>query len=50
MRHGEQDPGGAHRGPEEFGAWCAFLASEHGGYVTAAQNFVLDGGACLGTY
>lgn len=35
--------------PEEFGAWCAFLASEHGGYVTA-QNYVLDGGTYPGTY
>jgi 3-oxoacyl-[acyl-carrier protein] reductase len=35
--------------PEEFGAWCAFLASEHGGYVTA-QNFLLDGGTYPGVY
>jgi 3-oxoacyl-[acyl-carrier protein] reductase len=35
--------------PEEFGAWCAFLASEHSGYVTA-QNFVLDGGTYPGTF
>lgn len=35
--------------PEEFGAWCAFLASEHAGYVTA-QNFLLDGGAYPGVF
>lgn len=35
--------------PAEFGAWCAFLSSEHSGYVTA-QNFVLDGGTYPGTY
>lgn len=35
--------------PEEFGAWCAFLASEHSGYVTA-QNFLLDGGTYPGVY
>jgi 3-oxoacyl-[acyl-carrier protein] reductase len=29
--------------PEEFGQACAFLASAHGGYITA-QNLVLDGG------
>ncbi len=29
--------------PEEFGVWCAFIASEHAGYITA-QNFLLDGG------
>jgi len=34
--------------PPEFGAWCAFLASEHAGYATG-QNFVLDGGAYPGT-
>lgn len=35
--------------PQEFGAWCAFLASEHSGYVTA-QNFLLDGGTYPGVY
>ena len=35
--------------PEEFGTWCAFLASQHSGYVTA-QNYVLDGGTYPGTY
>jgi 3-oxoacyl-[acyl-carrier protein] reductase len=35
--------------PAEFGAWCAFLASQFSGYVTA-QNFVLDGGTYPGTY
>ncbi|HLG86897.1 MAG TPA: SDR family NAD(P)-dependent oxidoreductase [Alphaproteobacteria bacterium] len=34
--------------PAEFGAWCAFIASEHAGYATG-QNFVLDGGAYPGT-
>jgi 3-oxoacyl-[acyl-carrier protein] reductase len=33
--------------PEEFGVWCAFLASAHAGYVTG-QNIVLDGGAFPG--
>lgn len=33
--------------PEEFGAWCAILASEHSGYLTG-QNLVLDGGAYPG--
>ncbi|MDB5838539.1 MAG: 3-oxoacyl-ACP reductase [Herminiimonas sp.] len=35
--------------PEEFGTWCAFLASAHTGYVTG-QNFVLDGGTYPGTF
>lgn len=35
--------------PSEFGTWCAFLASEHAGYVTA-QNYVMDGGTYPGTY
>jgi len=29
--------------PEEFGAFCLFLASEHAGYMTG-QNILLDGG------
>ena len=34
---------------EEFGAFCAFLCSQHAGYVTG-QNLLLDGGAYPGTY
>ena len=30
--------------PDEFGKLCAFLASEHAGYITG-QNFLIDGGA-----
>jgi 3-oxoacyl-[acyl-carrier protein] reductase len=33
--------------PEEFGATCVFLASEHAGYITG-QNILLDGGAYPG--
>ena len=32
---------------DEFGTWCAFLASMHSGYITG-QNIVLDGGAFPG--
>jgi 3-oxoacyl-[acyl-carrier protein] reductase len=34
---------------QEFGAFCAFLCSQHAGYVTG-QNLLLDGGAYPGTY
>jgi 3-oxoacyl-[acyl-carrier protein] reductase len=34
--------------PDEFGAACAFLCSEHAAYFTA-QNFLMDGGAYPGT-
>ncbi len=34
--------------PEEFGAYCAFICSQHAGYVTG-QNLLLDGGAYPGT-
>jgi 3-oxoacyl-[acyl-carrier protein] reductase len=34
--------------PEEFGAWCAFLCSQHAGFVTG-QNLLMDGGAYPGT-
>jgi 3-oxoacyl-[acyl-carrier protein] reductase len=35
--------------PEEFGAICAFLCSQHAGYLTG-QNILADGGAYPGTY
>ncbi|WP_210396024.1 SDR family oxidoreductase [Motiliproteus sediminis] len=34
--------------PQEFGAACAFLCSQHAGYITG-QNILLDGGAFPGT-
>jgi 3-oxoacyl-[acyl-carrier protein] reductase len=35
--------------PQEFGATCAFLCSQHAGYITG-QNILLDGGAYPGTF
>lgn len=35
--------------PEEFGAICAFLCSQHAGYMNG-QNVLADGGAYPGTY
>lgn len=35
--------------PQEFGAICAFLCSQHAGYVNG-QNVLADGGAYPGTY
>lgn len=35
--------------PEEFGAYCAFLCSNYGGYITG-QNLLIDGGAYSGTF
>jgi 3-oxoacyl-[acyl-carrier protein] reductase len=35
--------------PQEFGATCAFLCSQHAGYITG-QNILTDGGAYAGTY
>ena len=34
---------------QEFGATCAFLCSQHAGYMTG-QNILLDGGAYPGTF
>ena len=35
--------------PQEFGAICAFLCSQHAGYITG-QNILADGGAYPGTF
>jgi len=35
--------------PEEFGAICAFLCSQHAAYITG-QNILADGGAYPGTF
>jgi 3-oxoacyl-[acyl-carrier protein] reductase len=35
--------------PDEFGAYCAFLCSAHGGYITG-QNLLIDGGNYPGTF
>jgi 3-oxoacyl-[acyl-carrier protein] reductase len=35
--------------PDEFGAACAFLASNHAGFITG-QNLLLDGGAFNGAF
>ncbi|MBC6440360.1 MAG: SDR family oxidoreductase [Rhodospirillales bacterium] len=34
--------------PDEFGAACAFLCSQHAGFITG-QNLVMDGGSFRGT-
>ena len=43
------NPSGRVGRPEEFGAMCAFLASEHAGYLTG-QNILLDGGNYPGVF
>jgi 3-oxoacyl-[acyl-carrier protein] reductase len=35
--------------PAELGAYCAFLCSEHAGFVTG-QNLLIDGGSYPGTF
>ncbi len=35
--------------PEELGAYCAFLCSQHAGFITG-QNLLIDGGSYPGTY
>lgn len=42
-------PAGRFGTAEEFGAVCAFLASNHAGFMTG-QNILLDGGAYPGTF
>ncbi|MDR3095700.1 MAG: SDR family oxidoreductase [Paraburkholderia sp.] len=45
----QQIPTGRFGTAEEFGAFCAFLCSGHGGYFTG-QNVLLDGGSYPGTF
>ena len=35
--------------PQEFGAFCAFLCSQHAGYING-QNLLIDGGGYPGTF
>ena len=35
--------------PDELGAYCAFLCSQHAGFITG-QNLLIDGGSYPGTY
>ena len=35
--------------PSELGAYCAFLCSQHAGFITG-QNLLIDGGSYPGTY
>ncbi len=42
-------PAGRPGDPDEFGAICAFLCSQHAAYFTA-QNVLMDGGAYPGTF
>ena len=42
-------PVGQFGDPDEFGALCAFLASNHAGFITG-QNILIDGGAFAGAF
>jgi 3-oxoacyl-[acyl-carrier protein] reductase len=42
-------PAGRFGSAEEFGNLCAFLASEHAGYITG-QNLLIDGGVFRGSF
>lgn len=44
-----KNPAGRFGQPSEFGAMCAFLCSQHAGYMTG-QNILMDGGAYPGTF
>ena len=41
-------PAGRYGTPAEFGAMCAFLCSQHAGFIVG-QNILLDGGATVAT-
>ena len=42
-------PAGRLGTPDEFGKLCAFLASQHAGYITG-QNVLIDGGSFRGSF
>lgn len=43
------NPAGRYGRPAELGAYCAFLCSEHAGFITG-QNLLVDGGSYPGTF
>lgn len=43
------NPAKRYGNPTELGAYCAFLCSEHAGYITG-QNLLIDGGSYPGTF
>ena len=45
----EANPARRYGRPAELGAYCAFLCSEHAGFITG-QNLLIDGGSYPGTY
>jgi 3-oxoacyl-[acyl-carrier protein] reductase len=47
--HHERSPAKRFGRPEEFGATCAFVCSNHAGYMTG-QNILLDGGRYPGVF
>jgi 3-oxoacyl-[acyl-carrier protein] reductase len=44
-----ENPARRYGRPEELGAYCAFLCSEHAGFITG-QNLLIDGGSYPGTF
>jgi 3-oxoacyl-[acyl-carrier protein] reductase len=42
-------PAGRFGAPDEIGALCAFIASQHAGYITG-QSLLIDGGSYPGTF
>jgi len=45
----EANPAKRYGRPSELGAYCAFLCSQHAGFITG-QNLLIDGGSYPGTY
>jgi 3-oxoacyl-[acyl-carrier protein] reductase len=44
-----ENPARRYGRPEELGAYCAFLCSQHAGFITG-QNLLIDGGSYPGTF